>query len=107
VWGRTISLPLPAAAAAAAVIIAAFLFIVNLRQSGQAPVQESMASAVGTDVQGMMPVSDLDGVLQYLSSQDSSDYMIIRLPESRNFSSSGDPALLKAADYTGRSVTSR
>jgi hypothetical protein len=107
VWGRTVSLPLPVAAAAAAVIIAAFLFIVNLRQPGQAPVQESLASTVGTDVQGIMPVSDLDRVLQYLSSQDNSDYVIIRLPESRNFLSSGEPALLKAADYTGRGAASR
>jgi hypothetical protein len=106
-WNRTVSVPLPAAAAAAVFVIAAFVVLFNIRQAGGIPVQDPVSSAVGTDVQGIIPVTDMNGVLQYLSSQETADYMIIRLPESRNFSSSGEPALLKAADYTGRSVSPR
>jgi hypothetical protein len=106
-WNRTVSVPLPAAAAAAAFIVTAFVILLSLRQPAGVPAQEPVSSVVGTDVQGIIPVTDMNGVLQYLSAQETSDYLIIRLPESRNFSSSGDPALLKAADYAGRSVTSR
>jgi hypothetical protein len=60
-------------------------------------------AATGTiDMQGIVPVSDMNGVLQYLGNQDTADIMIIRLPESRNFSSSGEPTIIKAADYSRR-----
>jgi len=45
--------------------------------------------------------TDLNGVLQYLGA-DGSDIIILRLPESRNFSRSGDPAIIRAADYSRR-----
>jgi hypothetical protein len=105
VWRRTVSLPLPAVAAAAFVVIA-FLAILGLRSPAAVRFQESgVAAGVGTDLQGIGPVTDMTGVLQYLSSQDTADYVIIRLPESRNFSSSGEPALLKAVDYSRRHVS--
>ncbi|MDR2618754.1 MAG: zf-HC2 domain-containing protein [Treponema sp.] len=103
IWTRTVSLPLPAAAAAAAVfVIIAFFAVLGVRPSVPARIQDAAVAGIGTDLQGIAPVSDITGVLQYLSSQDSADYVIIKLPESRNFSSSGEPALLKAADYTRR-----
>ena len=52
-------------------------------------------------MQTIVPITDLNGVLQYLGNDDSPDIMIIRLPESRSFMSSGEPAIIRAADYSG------
>jgi hypothetical protein len=107
VWRRTVSLPLPAAAAAAIFVLVAFLVILGTRTPQAAFNQDTVAvSDIGGNLQGIVPVTDMDGVLQYLSSQDTSEYVIIRLPESTNFSSYGEPTLLRAADYS-RSGASR
>jgi hypothetical protein len=105
VWGRKISLPLPAAAAAAAAfVLAAFLAVLGVRPPQTAFNQDTVAvSDIGGNLQDIAPVTDMDGILQYLSSQDTYEYMIIRLPESTNFSSYGEPALLRAADYSKQS----
>jgi hypothetical protein len=42
----------------------------------------------------------MDEVLRYLGKEDAGDIVIIKLPESKSFSSSGEPALIKAADYS-------
>ena len=106
VWNRTITLPLPAAAAAAVLIIAAFFALVGLRGGAASPstsLDTVAALNIGFDDQGMVPVTDMSGVLHYLSSQDSGgDFMVIRLPESRNFSRNGEPTLINAADYSRR-----
>jgi anti-sigma factor RsiW len=103
IWTRTVSLPLPAAAVAAAVfVIIAFFAVLGTRPAAPARTQDAAVAGIGTDLQGIAPVADITGVLQYLSSQDTADYVIIKLPDSRNFSSSGEPALLKATDYTRR-----
>jgi hypothetical protein len=106
-WNRSVSLPLPAAAAV--FIIIAFFVILALK--GQVTISISdvppVASAIDMDVHGIAPVADMSGVLQYLSSQDTSEFVIIRLPESRSFSRFGEPALLKAADYSGNSSPGR
>jgi negative regulator of sigma E activity len=107
-WNRTVSLPFPAAVAAACVIIT-FLVIQGLGSPGtQAAGQQSekvppIAAGISADVQGIIPVSDMDSVLQYLSAEDMADFVIMRLPETRNFSSFGEPTLLKATDYSRRS----
>jgi hypothetical protein len=92
------------AAAAAAFIIIAFLAIQGIRSTKTAQ-EPGIVAGISTDVQGIIPVSDMNGVLQYLSREDTADFMIIRLPETRNFSSSGEPALLKAADYSRRTTS--
>jgi hypothetical protein len=48
----------------------------------------------------------MENVLQYLSSRDNGEIIILRLPESRNFVNYGEPAIIKAADYT-RQATGR
>ncbi|MDR2103878.1 MAG: zf-HC2 domain-containing protein [Treponema sp.] len=101
---RTLSLPLPAAAVLAAVFIMALLgafFRVPLfdREQGQ---EMAASPEIGLDVQGIVPVSDMNGVLQYLGSQDTADFVIIRLPESKYFMDSGEPTIIKATDYTRR-----
>ncbi|MDR2535410.1 MAG: hypothetical protein LBD29_05180 [Treponema sp.] len=100
-WGRTIAVPLPAAAAAAAVFFIAFAVAVTRELPRSAPPQEALTASGGmTDMQGIVPVSDMNDVLQYLGNQDTTDIVIIRLPESRSFFSSGEPTILKAADYS-------
>jgi hypothetical protein len=102
VWQRYISIPLPAAAAAAILIIVFALALI--RQPSPAPAQPDMANAMDIDMNGMIPVSDMNGVLQYLSSRENGDFIILHLPESRNFSGSGEPTILKAADYSRRNM---
>jgi anti-sigma factor RsiW len=102
-WRRTVSLPLPAAAALTAAAAAFVIVFAStwLRQPAAAPQVQNTAVAAGIDLdlQGMVPVSDMNGVLQYLGDTDTGDFVILRLPESRNFRSSGEPTILKAADY--------
>jgi hypothetical protein len=112
VWNRTITLPLPAAAAAAVFIIVVFFALAGIGRGTSSPPQvlspDTMAAAgIGLDDQGMfpVPVQDMTGVLQYLSSQDGGDFMVIRLPESRKFSRIGEPALINAADYSRSNIS--
>jgi hypothetical protein len=101
-WNRTVSLPFPAAAAAGFIFIA-FLVILGTRSPvAPAAYEPEIATGISSDMQGMIPFSDMNSVIQYLSSEDMADFTVIRLPETRNFSSSGEPALLKAADYPRR-----
>jgi hypothetical protein len=100
-WHKKISIPFPAAAAAAVLILA--LAALWLRQPAVSdPRDTEIAAGETLDMQGMMPLADMSGVLQYLSSKDTGDYVILRLPESKNFISSGEPAIIKAADYSRR-----
>ncbi|MDR2185556.1 MAG: zf-HC2 domain-containing protein [Treponema sp.] len=95
-WIRTVPVPLPAAAAAVLVFVLALLF------AGRpfAKVQDiPVATGMGVDLQNI-PASDLNGVLRYLGGEDSADIVIIRLPESKSFTSLGEPALIRAADYS-------
>lgn len=101
IWNRTITLPLPAATAAAVLIVIVFLALMGISGKSQPAAQDLMARIV--DDQGMVPMQDMNGVLQYLSSQDDGgDFMVIRLPESKRFSRVGEPALINAADYSRR-----
>ncbi|MDR1106481.1 MAG: hypothetical protein LBL44_09005 [Treponema sp.] len=95
VWRRTVTIPLPAAAAAA--VLLAILALVWRRPASNL----EMAAGTDLDIRDTVPVSNMEGVLQYLSARDDSDYVILRLPE-RNFMSAGEPAIIKAADYSGR-----
>jgi hypothetical protein len=107
VWKRRLSIPLPAAAAAAVVIaLVTYLFI-----SGQTFFQNGIAGkkadtnekvnfilAADEEMPDIIPASNIDGVLQYLNS-DGAEIIILKLPESRNFSRTGEPAIIRAADY--------
>jgi hypothetical protein len=106
IWSRNNSLPLPAAVAAALVfvVLVALLGVRGLSQPSL--VQEQIAaSGIGLTDNGMVNIQDMAGVLQYLSSQDNGDFMVIRLPESRTFSRVGEPALINAADYSRRGLS--
>ncbi|MHB9291653.1 hypothetical protein Holit_00731 [Hollandina sp. SP2] len=102
-WQRNLLIPLPVATAAAVLLIMAFAFILTRLPIGIPPShQDAMAASEMVDMQGIIPASDMNEVLQYLENQDMTDIVIIRLPETRSFSSSGEPTILRAADYTRR-----
>ena len=111
-WRNSISVPLPAVAAAAAILVfAAFLALQNPRTSTVLPdfdpaiAQGIQGTGNGNNLQEMISVNDMQSmndVLQYLSREDTSDYLIIRLPDYREFSSIGEPELVRAADYSRR-----
>ena len=117
---RRVTLPLPAVAAAALVVIA-FFALVGIRGLGGPSPQNPVATVVPDYIQNIpavmpdymqlfgddqgFPSQDMAGVLQYLSSQDYGDFMVIRLPESRTFSRIGEPALINAADYPRRNTS--
>ncbi|MDR3304210.1 MAG: zf-HC2 domain-containing protein [Treponema sp.] len=98
VWQRSVAVPLPAVAAAAAALIAACTFIITRPAVAAPPSHESVAGAHSQST--VVPISDMKEVLQYLGKEDAGDIVIIKLPESKSFSSSGEPALIKAADYS-------
>jgi hypothetical protein len=109
IWKRSVSLPVPLAAAAAAVfVVALFLAVQAMQYAGRTtnPNQEfasyGITASIGADAEEMLTMSDMNSVLQYLSRQESSDFVFIDLPENRNFSSYGEPAFLRADDYSKR-----
>ena len=104
IWNRSITLPLPAVAAAAVLVIVVFLAVSAMGGRSQPLPAESMA-VIGLDDWGIVPVQqDMSEVMRYLAGQDSGDFMVIRLPESRTFSQTGEPALINAADYSRRGM---
>ena len=103
VWKRRVSIPLPAAAAAAAVLVVAMAAL-WVRRPAEPAVLPNVTLASGENLQEpeIVPIADMNGVLQYLGREDNGDMLILRLPESSNFMSYGEPAILKATDYSRR-----
>jgi anti-sigma factor RsiW len=97
VWSRSVPVPLPLLFAAAALVLAFGIFFVRNPRT----VTPANAALSALDMQTVVPVTDLNRVLQYLATEESADIMIIRLPESRSFNSQGEPAIIRAADYGG------
>ncbi|MDR0450627.1 MAG: zf-HC2 domain-containing protein [Treponema sp.] len=102
-WRRKVPLPFTAALAAAAAALAIVFTTILLRQPADIPSAANSPVSAETDmnIQGIVPVSDMNSVLRYLESTDSGDMMIIRLPESRKFVNAGEPMIIKA-DYGSR-----
>jgi hypothetical protein len=98
-WRRKVPLPFTAALAAVAAVLAIVFTTILARQPEIPAIIESpLAAEIDMNVQGLVPVSDMNSVLRYLESTDNGDIMIIRLPESRKFMNAGEPMILKA-DY--------
>ena len=109
-WRRRLSIPFPAAAAAAVILILLTMLWVRggsnnsngfASQPQEQAVRENFILAAVEDMPDIIPAMDMNGVLQYLGA-DGSDIIILRLPESKNFFRSGEPAIIRAADYTRR-----
>jgi hypothetical protein len=101
-WRKNVSIPFPAMAAAALL-----LFVLGLAVFRQilftGPLRDRvMAAGVNLDLQDFTPVSDINGILQYLGAKDTGDIVILRLPDNRNFMSSGEPRILKAAELPAK-----
>ncbi|MCL2800644.1 MAG: zf-HC2 domain-containing protein [Treponema sp.] len=107
IWRRRLSVPIPAAAAAAVIIA----FVTGLWIHNGTSAHNGFASldlspsdkvdfilAAENEMPGIIPAADINGVLQFLSS-DGADIIILRLPETKNFSRSGEPEIIRAADY--------
>jgi anti-sigma factor RsiW len=105
-WRRRVSIPLPAAAAAALALFIALAALAVRRPAEPAAIPTMLLTSGEMDAPAF---SDLTSVVQYLSgaNADAGDVLILRLPESRNFVSSGEPAIIKAADYARSSRTGR
>jgi hypothetical protein len=104
IWRRYVSVPFPAAAAAVVLFIA-LTMVIALKVSR--PAENSgmtLASEAEFDTPDIIPVSDMENVLQYLGSRDNGEIIIVRLPESRNFVNYGEPAIIKAADYSRQTM---
>ncbi|MDR1326736.1 MAG: zf-HC2 domain-containing protein [Treponema sp.] len=100
IWRRRVSVPLPAVVAAAAALVVAATLMLTQQTAPQTSDTMTVAQSPQSITVPVVPVSTLNEVLQYLDNQDATDIMLIRLPESKSFSSSGEPALIKAADYS-------
>ncbi|MCL1813434.1 MAG: zf-HC2 domain-containing protein [Treponema sp.] len=97
-WNGSLTIPVPVAAAAGLIMAVAFAAIIAFKQQ-PAKVTEPPQLA-GLEMQEMMPVSgDMASFFQYLSSDNSADMVIIRLPDT-TFKNVGEPRMLRAADYT-------
>ena len=110
-WERRVSVPLPAAAAVVLLILAALLWAAQANKTIQpgmtfANDEYSIQPMQIDEAPGFDPrlsrLRDMNEVLEYLSGKDSGEMLILHLPESRNFSSYGEPAIVRAADYPGR-----
>jgi anti-sigma factor RsiW len=98
-WRQRISIPLPAAAAAAAGLIALITLLAARQPAAQPVPVMAAAGSIEGSLNETIPVANMGEVLQYLGSHDNADFVILKLPESRNFRSAGEPTILKAADY--------
>jgi len=107
VWKRKLSIPLPAVAAAAVIIAAVTVLWIRgdtffhngfAGKKPDASDKVNFILAADEEMPGIIPASNIDGVLQYLNS-DGAEIIILKLPESRNFSRTGEPEIIRAADY--------
>ncbi|MDR2659691.1 MAG: zf-HC2 domain-containing protein [Spirochaetaceae bacterium] len=102
------------AAAVGAIAAAALIFIMffiaplqsdkNGRPNLSAVDEKIDAIAVSSDyeldIPQIMPALDMDEVLRYIENDDSSNIVIIKLPERKKFNRYGEPAFINAADYS-------
>ncbi len=103
-WQRRISIPLPAAAAAAVIIAIFAMMWISGNLGGRnlpSDSERSFMFASEEETQGSVPVAGMEGVLKLLGS-DGSDVIILQLPESTSFLRAGEPAIIRAADYSER-----
>jgi anti-sigma factor RsiW len=63
----------------------------------------AVSSDYDIDIPDITPVADMDAILRYLETDDSSNIVIIKLPERKKFRRNGEPTFINAADYSKRS----
>jgi hypothetical protein len=104
IWSRSVTVPLSAVLASAALVVFAFTLALVGRPAASDKTPDTVISAdMDLDRYGAMSVTNMTDVLRYLGQDDSgTDFMIIRLPETKRFTSNGEPAIIRAADYSRR-----
>jgi len=108
VWQRRLSIPLPVAAAAALFVIFGAAILPNLlRVNNQANPMEFTNLTLSTYEENipiipfdMDYIQDMNSVLQYLDASGADNIIILQLPDSKNFSRTGEPEIIRAADYS-------
>jgi len=95
-WTGSVTLPIPVASAAGLIMILTLAALIILRQPSVKPNEHPLA---GLEMQEMIPVSDMASFFQNLGNANSTDMVIIRLPNT-TFRNAGEPRMLRAADYT-------
>jgi hypothetical protein len=95
-WRRKISIPLPAAAAAAGLIVVLFVSLLRVP-----PAMEERDFLVDNSFkdQTVVPISNMEEVLRYFDARNEGDFVLVHLPESKQFMSSGDPTYLRASEH--------
>ena len=108
-WQRRFSIPFPAAAAAAVVITLLTVFWIQSASTGAVMNQYAdsgnrenfiLASEMEKieEIPSFAPDADMSAAIQYLT-QGGGNIIILQLPESQNFFRSGEPAMIRAADF--------
>jgi anti-sigma factor RsiW len=109
-WKHRLSIPLPAAAAAVVIIALGVAVLFRggsannnafANRQAESGDKSNFIMAAEEEVTGIIPTGNISDVLQYLSSN-GTEIIILQLPESSNFSRAGEPAIIRAADYTRR-----
>ncbi|MDR0403554.1 MAG: hypothetical protein LBH35_08220 [Treponema sp.] len=92
-WGGSVTVPFPLAAAAGLVLVTVFALLLLIR-----PVNTPVSQFAGAGME-VQAIPDMASLLEYLDSDNSTEMVIIRLPET-TFTSYGEPRMLRAADYS-------
>jgi len=100
-WTGSVTLPIPVASAAGLIMILTLAALIILRQPPAKPNEHPLA---GLEMQEMIPVSDMASFFQNLGNANSTDMVIIRLPNT-TFRNAGEPRMLRAADYPIRTLS--
>jgi hypothetical protein len=95
-WRRRVSLPIPAAAAALLAAGVAFSWAIAAAPDGgdEMPVISLVSE---TDLYAQ--AQDMASIIEYLISRGGDEMTILRLPDTQSFAASGEPAVVRAADY--------
>jgi len=94
-WRRRVSLPIPAVAAAL-VLGLTFAWTFRVPQIQEASGEMSIVSEAEFGV----PEQNMESVIESLIGRSGSEVLMMRLPESQSFVSTGEPAMIRAADYS-------
>jgi len=101
---KRLSIPLPAAAAAAVVLIILGTLLYRgdfSSMSSESAVKTGIILAVEEELPAIIPAADMNSVIQYLGSE-RANIILLELPPGRNFSRTGEPAIVNAANYNTR-----
>lgn len=101
-WRQEWRLPAPLVAAAALVfafLLGFSLYHVVTPESGGAGISEVVQAGAPVDLTISLADSDVERVLEWLSSREMLGEIKVELPESHRFEIIGDAELLRAADY--------